>query len=126
MLKDRIPGMDFNQLRKIVDSSGNMVASKVINRELTTIWINYNKAEKTLANLINIRRAIILDDEGRLRPRLLYKVLPFIRHFDATDLKDKIYGTFGVVSPSVHQSVQVSYDKSVAEVYRDAITYMLR
>ncbi|KAF2096020.1 HET-domain-containing protein [Rhizodiscina lignyota] len=125
MLKDRIPGMDFNQLWKIVDSSGNVVSSKVFTRKSATVWINHDEAEKTLANLINIRRAIV-DDEGRLRPRPLYKVLPFIKDFDATDLKDKIYGTFGIVSPSVHQSVQVSYDKSVAEVYRDAMTYMLR
>ena len=86
---------------------------------------NHDEAEKTLATLTTLHRAI-LDDEGRLRARPLYEILPFMKDFDASDFKDKIYGAFGIVSTSVHQSLQVDYQKSVPEVYRDAMTYMLR
>jgi hypothetical protein len=119
------PGMDFVQILKTVDSNGNLVASKAFSKRLTAAWNNHDEAEETLAELINIRRTA-LDDEGRLRPRPLYKIIAFIKEFEATDLKDKIYGVFGVVSPSVHQYVQIDYEKSIAEVYRDAMTYMLR
>ena len=125
MLMDRFPDMTIAQLSKIVDLNGNVVSSQLFKRKLPTIWKNHDEAEKTLATLTNLHRAI-LDDEGRLRPRPLYKILPFMKDFDATDFKDKIYGAFGIVSVSVHQSLQVDYQKSVAEVYRDAMTYMLR
>ena len=124
MLMDRVPDMTIAQLSKIVDSNGNVVSSQLFKRNLPTVWKNHDEAEKTLATLTNIHRAI-LDDEGRLRPRPLYKILPFMKDFDATDFKDKIYGAFGIVSVSVHQSLQVDYQKSVAEVYRDAMTYIL-
>ena len=125
MLMDRFPDMTFVQLCKIVDSNGNVLSSQLIKRTLHTLWKNHDEAEKTLATLINVRR-LILDNDGRLRTRPLYKILPFIKDLDATDSKDKIYGAFGIVSESIHQCLQVDYQKSVAEVYRDAMTYMLR
>ena len=125
MLVDRFPDMTVVQLQKIVHSDGNVVSSQTFKQRSSMVWESYNEAEKTLANLTNAHRAI-LDDEGRLRPKGLYKILPLMKNFDATDFRDKIYGTFGIVSVSVHQSLQVDYQKSVAEVYRDAMTYMLR
>lgn len=125
MLMDRVPDMTIAQLRKIVDSNGIVVSSQLVQSKLPTMWKTHDEGDKTLATLINLHRAI-LDDEGRLRPRPLYKILPFIKEFDASDFKDKIYGAFGLVSLSVYQSLQVDYQKSVAEVYRDAMTYMLR
>ncbi len=125
MLIDRFPDRDIIQSRQIVDLTGNIVSTKTFKRMHTIAWNNHDEAEKTLANLMNVRRTI-LDDEIRLLPKPLYKVLPFLKDFDVTDYRDKIYGTFGVISPSVGKSIQVSYHKPVAEVYRDAMTYMLR
>ena len=125
MLMYRVPCMTVVQLRKNVDWNGNVVSSRLYKRKLPMLWENYDEAENTLAALTNVRREI-LDNEGRLRPRPLYRILPLIKDFDATDFKDKIYGVFGIVSVSLHHSVQVDYQKSVAEVYRDAMTYLLR
>ena len=125
MLMDRVPDMTIAQLSKIVDSNGNVVSSQLFKRKLATVLKNHDEGEKTLATLTNIHRAI-LDDEGRLRPRPLYKILPFLKDFDATNLRDKIYGALGIVSVSAHRSMQVDYQKSVAKVYQDAMTYMLR
>lgn len=125
MLMDRFPGMTIVQLRKTVDSNGNVPSSQLFKRKLPTLWKNHDEAEKRLAALTDVRRAI-LDNEGGLRPRPLYKILPFIKDFDATDFEDKMYGAFGIVSVSVHRYVQVDYQRSVAQVCQDAMTYMLR
>ena len=125
MLMDRVSDMTIAQLSKIVDSNGNVVSSQLFQRKLPTAWKNHDEGEKTLATLTNLHKAI-LDDEGRLCPRPLYITLPFMKDFNASDFKDKIYGAFGLVSLSVYQSLQVDYQKSVAEVYLDAMTYMLR
>ena len=125
MLMDRVPDMTIAQLRKVVDSNGNLVSSRLVKRKLPTVWKNHEEGDKMLAALTNLHKAI-LDDEGRLCPRPLYKTLPFMKDFNASDFKDKIYGAFGLVSLSVYQSLQVDYQKSVAEVYLDAMTYMLR
>ena len=125
MFIDRISDITIIQLRKIIDSSGNVVSSQLFKRKLPTFWENYDKAEKKFAALTDVRRNI-LDNEGRLRPRPLERILPSIKDFDATDFKVKIYGAFGIVSASVRHSVQVDYQKSVAKVYRDVMTYMFR
>jgi hypothetical protein len=120
MLIDSSPAIEFFQLRKHIDSNGNVIASKLFKRKLATIYNNHDKAEKNLADLINIHRSI-LDNECRIRPRPLHKILPSIKAYNATDLKNKIYGVFGVLNPSIHQYVQVNYKNPVAEVYRDAV-----
>ena len=117
MLMDGVPDMTIGQLSKVVDSNGNVVSSQLFKRELSTVWKDHDNSEKTLATLTNLHRAI-LDDEGRLRPRPLYKILPFLKDFDATNFRDKIYGAFGIVSVSVHQSLQVDYQKSVPKCIR--------
>lgn len=125
LLMDRSTDMEVVQLRRIVDSEGNDVASKFFKRKLDIVWRNHDEAQNTLTALINVR-GIILDDGCRLRPKPLYKILPFIKSFGVTETKDKIYGAFGIVNPSVHQHVQVGYHKPAAEVYQDAMTYMPR
>lgn len=125
LLMNRFPDMDFVQLRKIVDSDGNVVSSKLFKRKLDFVWRNHDEVQNTLTALTNIRE-IVTDNDARLRPKPLYKILPLVKAFGVTYRKDKIYGVFGMVSPSVHESVQVDYRKTVAEVYRDAMTYMLR
>ena len=124
MLMDRSPDMTIAQLSKVADSNGNVVYSQVLKRKLSTVWKNQEEGDKTLATLTNLHRAI-MDEEGTLYATSLYKTLPLMKGFDASDLKDKIYGAFDIVRVSVYQSLQVDYQKSVAEVYRDAITYML-
>lgn len=46
--------------------------------------------------------------------------------FNVTNLRDKIYGVFGVARSNVHYYVLVEYGKSIAEVYQDAMVYMLQ
>ena len=75
MLMDRVPDMNIAQSSKIVDSNGNVVSSQLFKRKLSTVWKNHEEGDKTLATLTNLHRAI-LDDEGRLCPRPLYKTLP--------------------------------------------------
>ena len=124
MLIDRSSDITIAQVSRVVDSNGNVVFSQVVERKLSTVWKNHEEGNKTLATLTNLHRAI-MDDEGTLCTTPLYKILPLMKGFDASDLKDKIYGAFGLVSVSVYQSLQGDYQKSVAEVYRDAITYIL-
>lgn len=124
VLPELIQFMEVVQTHRYLDSDGNVTASIQHNIKPKIVWRNHDEAEKTLADLIAIRRSI-LDDESRFRPRPLYKVLPFIKAFNATNLKDKIYGTFGIVSSTVHQHIQVNYEKLTADVYRDVMTYML-
>jgi hypothetical protein len=124
LMKDS-PNVDVVQVWKTIDSDGNVISSELVKSKLVAVWNNHDEAEKTLGCLMDVRRAV-LDDEGMLRPRPLYKILPFIKGFDVTNLKDKIYGVFGVVSPSVHQYVQVDYENSIAKIYTDAMTHMLR
>ena len=85
---------------------------------------NHDEAEKTLAELINLRLSL-WDKKGKVRFRPLYKILPPVKAFEATDHKDQIFGVLGIASPTVHQHVQIDYQKSAAQVYRDAMTYML-
>ena len=124
-LTGRILDMTMVQLRKIVDSNGNVVSSQLFKRKPPTLWKNYDGAEKTLAALTNVRRDI-LDNDGRLRPRPLYRIQALINDFDATDFKDKIYGRVRHSECICASLRAVDYQKSVAEVYRDAMTYMLR
>lgn len=121
---DRINDMTIAQLRKVVDSNGNLVSLRIFERKPPAIWKNHEEGDKMLAALTNLHRAI-LDDEGRLCPRPLHNTLPFIKGFDASDSKDKIYGAFGPVSVSGYQFLQVDYKKSIAEAYWDAMTHML-
>jgi hypothetical protein len=119
------PEMEYVRTVNDVDSNGNLIRSRTVKKKLSAVWDNHREAEKTLANLITVRRQV-LDDGGRVRHRPLYKILPQCKTFDATDLRDKIYGVFGVARPYVHHYIPVNYGKSIAEVYRDAMIYMLR
>ncbi len=114
------PEMEYVRIVKDVDSNGNLIRSRTFRNKLSAVWDNHREAEKKLANLITVRRQV-LDDGGRVRPRPLYKILPQCKTFDATDLKDKIYGVFGIARPYLHHYMPVNYGKSIAEVYRDAM-----
>jgi len=81
------------------------------------VWENHDEAEETLAKLITLCR-LVLDDGGRVRPRLLYKILPQYKAFDATDLKDKIYGVFGVARLYVHHYMSRKIQPLSVLIYR--------
>jgi hypothetical protein len=91
----------------LFDSNGNLIASETFKKKLGAVCVNYDKAEKTLT---------IIDDQGRAQRRPLYTILLFIKAFDVTDLKDKIYGVLGVVNASVHQYIQADKETSLAKL----------
>lgn len=125
MLTHDSPDMYISQVRHFVDSNGKLVASRTSKMLPSSVWDNLLEADETF-NRLTLARHIVLNIEGSICHQPLYKILPLIKAFDALDSKDKIYGVFGMVSSSVHQYVQVDYGKSVPEVYRDAMIYMLR
>ncbi len=80
----------------------------------------YAHALSTLLDL----RSTALDDDGDLRTRSLTGILRYYRLFQVTDIRDKVHGTLGLVDESVHEFIKVDSNKSVGEVYTDAMAYM--
>ncbi|KAK2763903.1 hypothetical protein FQN54_009522 [Arachnomyces sp. PD_36] len=63
------------------------------------------------------------DMRNAMRPKDslgLLSLLSATRARDCGDLKDKFYGILGLTSPSFQDRIQVRYEKTVAEVYKDA------
>ena len=107
-------------------SAGGGPASMYSEVVVSDAAIGELKLNTSLPQISDLRQ-MVLDHDGNLRSRNLALVLRQYRTLDATNPKDKVYGTLGLVEKSVFQHILIDYrdSTSVGDVYSSAMAYII-